>query len=436
MSNTIEKSGLIEFITDLEWKNIPPRIRESIAWLCVDARACMEAGKQLHGPAIMAEFVAENFGEGRSTLLATGGRSTTAGAALANGTLMNALDLDDGHPLAKGHPGGVIIPAVLAVAEDRESEPDEFAAAITVGYEVAIRAATHQQTWLNNYHSSGSWGAIGAAAAAARLLRLDHRQVDHALGLAEFHAPLDLVMYAVADPAMAKDAMGWGAHVGVSSALLAAKGFTATGSNFAESANSATLGSEWLTDGVYVKQYPCCRWVHPALDSARGLLDELGVEKLEANDVAAIEVTTFDIATQLSSHLPNSSEGAQFNLAWPIASILATGAFDVESVTQRIHDPAITQMFSKVTSIIDRDLTAEFPSSRRSTVRITFMEGTSAKAPLMCARGDAGDTEWEEIIIRKYTQHVDPEFEDERFKQKVASDHAEEWLGTVFANMC
>lgn len=179
--------------------------------------------------------------------------------------LANALDFDDGHRLTKGHPGVVVIPAALAIAESTHPTVDELRTAIIVGYEVAIRAGLDLHARSLEYHASGAWGALGAAAAAGRLLGLDETRMRHALGLAAYHAPIAPIMRSVADPAMTKDACGWGTLVGVSSASLARDGFTALASDVAAGAD---LGVRWHLLDIYVKTFPCCRFAPVDPDGA------------------------------------------------------------------------------------------------------------------------------------------------------------------------
>ena len=98
--------------------------------------------------------------------------------------------------------------------------------ALVVGYEVANRAGTVLHATAGDYHSSGAWNALGAAAAFSRLGGLDPSATVHALGTAEYHAPRAPMMRCIDHPSMVKDSSGWGAQVGVSAALLAADGFT------------------------------------------------------------------------------------------------------------------------------------------------------------------------------------------------------------------
>lgn len=392
----------LAFVRDLSWDDVPADVRERIAWLCLDATAAAEAGRRLDGPRIAADLAAEAFGGDQATCLLDGRRVSAAGAAWANGTLMNAVDLDDGHSLAKGHPGAIIIPAALAVAELVGATVVQLTTAIAVGYEIGVRAAVQQHTRWPLFHSSGTWGSVGAAAAAAHLLQLSTEQIDTALGLAEYHAPTDLIMRGVASPTAAKDAMGWGAHVGVTSAMLAKAGFTCHRSEFVEGRRDDGLGTRWETLNTYVKPFPCCRWAHPALAAVTSVLTEHGVERLAPAEVSAITVRTFENAGALSRGLPTTSEQAQFNLAWPIAAMTATGRFDIDSITTDLHHEASVAMFDRIRIVVDPALTAEFPDVRRSEVLIELTDGRTLRSGLTFARGDADDPRWAEIVRAKF----------------------------------
>src|SRR4051794_32694517 len=102
MSDPAERT--LDFVHDLTWADVPMAVRDHIAWLCLDVTAAAGAGRRLDASRIAAEFAGSAFGGDQATCLVDGRRVSAAGAAWANGTLMNAVDLDDGHSLAKGHP--------------------------------------------------------------------------------------------------------------------------------------------------------------------------------------------------------------------------------------------------------------------------------------------------------------------------------------------
>jgi len=401
-------SDVVSFVVGLRWAQVPAAVRRRLGMLCLDASVAARAGRALPVARIITDHATTAMGGDEATCLLDGRRASAAGAALANGTVMNAVDYDDGHALAKGHPGAVIVPAALAVAEATGASHEELLLAVLVGYEVGLRAAIAQHARWPMFHSSGTWGAVGAAAASARLLGLEPAQVDAALGLAEYHAPVDLIMRAVAEPTMAKDAMGWGAHVGVTSAQLAAAGFTAHRSELVADrlapdgpAAGGELGTEWQVLHTYVKPFPCCRWVHPALTGVAQVLAEIGRERLDPSEVARVRVRTFQAAAELARMVPRTSEEAQFNAVWPVAAHLSTGAFDLTSITRDLGDPAIAAMASRVEIVVDPALEAGFPAARASAVSVELTDGRIVDSGVCRAAGDAGDPRWEDVVRAK-----------------------------------
>lgn len=216
----------------------------------------------------MADYALESYGPGTATIIGADATSTPVGAALANGFAASALDLDDGYRPVKGHPGAVVFPAVLSAAEQAVSTGAEFLTALVIGYEVAIRAGLALHPFYGFYHGTGAWAPIGAAAGAARLLCTDTEQICHALGIADFHAPITPEIRSVDNPSMLKDGIGWGAMVGLSSAHLASRGFTGIPSLFdtdsSEPDLTGNLGREYLLYGLYFKPHACCRGLWPA----------------------------------------------------------------------------------------------------------------------------------------------------------------------------
>jgi 2-methylcitrate dehydratase PrpD len=145
--------------------------------------------------------------------------------------------------------------------------------ALALGYEFGARAAMAQHSTVADYHTSGSWGAVTAAAVAARLLRLDHDQTRHALGIAEYHGPRSQMMRCIDHPTMVKDGSGWGAMAGVSAARLAAAGFTGAPAITVEEAPAywADIGTRWYTMEQYFKPYPVCRWAPAPIEGVLAL---------------------------------------------------------------------------------------------------------------------------------------------------------------------
>lgn len=395
-----------EFVGQLRWNDAPGPVQDRVEALVRDFAAVCCAGTATPTARIAAEFAVLQHGGDEATLLYDGRRVSATGAAWANGVLADALDLDDGHRLVKGHPGAIVIPAALAIGEAIEAPREEVLAAITVGYEVAVRAGIALHAREADYHGSGAWGAIGASAAGARLLRLDPAQVGHALGLAEYHAPMAPVLRSTADPAMTKDACGWGAMAGTSSALLAAAGFTATsGLALAVLADPAAgLGEHWYAADLYVKAFPCCRWSQPAIAAALSLR---AAHEIDPRTITRVTVRTFAAAAALSRRPPTTTEQAQYSLLWPLAAALVHGDFGVAHVLPpAFEDRQVHELADRIDVQIDPLLDSAFPAVRRCAVTVETSDGRALSSELTEAPGEPDDPNWADIIATKFARYA------------------------------
>ena len=390
------------FIRELSREGVPATVRNRAALLFADFAAVCIAGRPAPASRIAADHASTVYPGDDAVALLDGRRTGAVGAAWANGVLANVLDLDDGHRLTKGHPGAVVIPAAMAAAQLTDADPEDLALAIIVGYEIAIRAgiALHERD--PSYHASGAWGALGAAAAAGRLLELGELELEHALGLAEYHAPIAPIMRSVAEPEMTKDACAWGARLGVEATLLAARGFTSVRPEFlAEELDG--LGSSWLLEDLYVKAYPCCRWTQGAI---RAALQAGGGRPLEPSEVDRVVIRTFAAADELARVTPTTTEQAQYSLVWPVATVLARADFTVTDVLGPWDDPHLDALATRTEVVVDPDLTAAFPARRLTGVEVFLRDGTRLAADACEARGEPEDPGWEELVHQKVANLV------------------------------
>lgn len=395
----------VDFVADLRLADVPEHVREHVGLLLADLGAVCVAGRPAPASALAAAYASAVHPGDEATALFDGRRVGAVGAAWCNGVLANVLDLDDGHRLTKGHPGAVVIPAALAAAQLADATPDELAAAVIVGYEIAIRAGVALHARDDGYHASGAWGGLGAAAAAARLLGLDGDATRHAIGLAEYHAPIAHIMRSVAQPAMTKDACAWGAAVGVSSALMAAGGFTSVDAAFLEE-DCSDLGTTWRLEELYLKAYPCCRWSQGAI---RAALQARAGEDVAPADVDAVTITTFAAADALAKVLPASTEEAQYNLVWPVATVVASGEFTVADVLGPWDDPGVASVMARTRVEVDPELTAAFPARRLTAVEIALRDGRRLAAGPVEAAGEPGAGDWADVVAAKVAAQVDPD---------------------------
>ncbi len=390
------------FADGLHWNDVPPAVQRHVALLLLDCAAVIEAGRTAPAALIAADHASEAYGGDAATALLDGRRLSVPGAAWANGVLANVLDYDDGHRITKGHPGAMVIPAALAVAESRGASAEEFLEAVLVGYEVAVRAGILLHEREAQYHASAAWGSLGVAVAAGRLLGLDPQRLGHAVGIAEYHAPIALMPRAVADPAMTKDTCGWGGMLGTSAALLADRGFTGLESEFMLTTGDLALGERWEVLEIYLKPYPCCRWSQPGIDAALRL-------RPDPTRIESVVVRTFAEADLLSRRRPTSTEEMQYSLVWPIATALARGCFGVDEVLGGFDDPLVAKIAARIRVEVDAELTRAFPARRLAELEVVSSDGTTVRSGAIEAEGEPHTAGWEDVVAGKVLRFLDQE---------------------------
>lgn len=368
--------------------NKPLNLIEAIKAALADHLACSIAGSEAKVTSIVKQFAKTQWGKGDCALLLDHQKLTAAGASFVNATMANALDLDDGHRLTKGHPGAVIIPAVMAAAEEMKCTGKEFMDAVLVGYEIGIRAAIIAHQNRPEYHCTGSWGAMGAAAGVSRILGLTKEEVGHALGIAEYHSTYSPMMRCIDRPSMLKDGIAWGSMTGLSSAYLAKLQFTGIPSLFLTSPSNELveeLGEFDRIHELYYKPYACCRWAQPAIECMKELL---GDSKISIADVDRIIVYTFTESARLSQQPPNNTEEAQYNLLFPIAAYFVFGEVGPKQILNELQNRDVLDLMTKIKPVIDERFNSAFPAKARSQIEIHTITGEVVRSSVKQAKGD------------------------------------------------
>ncbi|MPY80099.1 MAG: MmgE/PrpD family protein [Actinophytocola sp.] len=382
-------TGPVDFLHDTRWEDLPSDVRRHARLRLLDLLAVAVAGSTTPLSKITRDHAHRHMPSAAGPrLLFDGRRASPPGAALANAATIDSVDGHDGHRLTKGHAGAAILPAALAMLDNgAEHDLRDLLAALVVGYEIATRAGIALHTSAREYHSSGAWNAIGAAAVAARVLRLDPVSTEHALGVAEYSAPRAPMMRALANPTMVKDSSAWGAQAGVAAALLAADGFTGSPAELLHHAPDLweELGSRWRILEQYTKLHPVCRWAHPAVEAAL----DLRRHHASPESIRDIEVRTFKAATELTARIPASTEEAQYSLPFPVAMACVHGELPIELVTAPERaDDQVRRIAHGLRVVESPELTAAFPDERSATVTVTLASGRQLSANRTASSGD------------------------------------------------
>lgn len=395
------------FAVGLEWAAVPEPVRRRARLALLDVLGAAIAGSRAPVADIAARAAQRIWAGEAAGILLSNLRATAPGAAFVNGCLANAFDVDDGYRPVKGHPGAAVFPAALAAAEIQGSSGAAFLTALVAGYEVAMRAGPALHEAYGYYHGSGSWAALGAAAASGRLMGLTEEQLTHALGIAEYHGPLAPIMRCVEQPGMVKDGIGWGAAAGVAAAQLAAAGFTGLPSVFDSVPDAARdFGARYRMLDLYFKPHACCRWAQPAIDAIGRIR---GRHPLDADTVRAVRLLTFEAATRLGPVLPATTEEAQYSLAWPIAAALVDGRVGPEQVSgARLADPAIRALAQRIKAVVSPELERRFPAEALCEVELHMRDGSVRRSGICGARGDPADPLPEDELRDKFRRLAEP----------------------------
>src|SRR5215469_2004836 len=179
---------LVDWLQGLSLDAVPGRVQDRAKHLILDGIACALVGAQLPWSRVAVETVLGFEGKGERTII--GWNKTASGpvACLLNGTFIQGFELDDFHPLGPLHSASVVVPALLACAEDLGHVSGKaFLTAAIAGFEVGPRVgmALHGAQMLSRgWHSGSVFGTHAAAAAAGKLLGLDAARFEDALGMA------------------------------------------------------------------------------------------------------------------------------------------------------------------------------------------------------------------------------------------------------------
>jgi len=340
------------------------------------------------------ENIDKLFGKGINTIWGTNVKSTLLGAVFYNSLAISSTDFDEGHRKAVGHPASLIIPVAFTLGKSLNCSYVKFLKAIIIAYEIATRFSHARISSKIDTYSSGRWGAIGAATAAAYLLDLNTEKTMHALSNAWILSPTMLGGSTdVSTGSMSKEGVTWATQSGFQSALLAEKGFVGPYSfiddheDFEKDKLTENLGHSWLINSNYFKPYACCRWLHAAVNACEIIKSE---NDLKLNDIEHIEIETFGRAKNLvGSFFPENPVQAQFHLPFVIACMLKFGHVLPEHFCEEnLNNKNIKELINKTVLVEKEKYNEAFPEKLPSSVTIKT-SGSTCKEEVLTAPWDA-----------------------------------------------
>ncbi len=391
---------LSSYIANLQYEQLPPAVVDMAKVAVMDWLGSVLAGSRQKPAQIAAGMVKKEGGNPQATLIGFDAKFSVSQAALVNGVSSHILEMDDLHRDSILHPAAPIISAAAAMAENERSTGKDFITAVVAGYETGIRIAeaitpSHYYYW----HTTGTCGTFGAAAAAAKIYSLNEEATQNALGSAGTQAAG--LWEFLQDGAMSKHLHpGKAAMNGVQSVLLAWEGFTgaqkilegkkgffkATASEIDESKAIKDLGEDYRILGNSYKIYPSCRHTHGIVD----LGIEMVKEGVKAFDIAKIKVKTYSIARDIVGNPdPKTSFEAKFSLPYCLARALVDGDLVLESFDPAvINDPKVWELISICSLDDDYHMDNLYPAKWPSYLEITLKNGQVLRKETSYPKGD------------------------------------------------
>jgi 2-methylcitrate dehydratase PrpD len=366
---------------------LPPEVLHHAKRAVIDWYASLFPGLATEPVRLLEATLADDLDRGRARL-AQGRMATARAAALINGTAAHAAEVDDSFRDAMYHPGAATIAAALAASHDAGATGLQFLRAVVLGYEVSTRIGVvmgrpHYKFW----HSTGTVGTFGAAAAAGGLLGLDEVAFAHALATAAtFAAGLQQAfrMDSMSKPLHA----GRAAEAGLLAAQLAARGLTGSldvldgdaglGRAMSDGPDwsriGSTLGTDFHITRLTFKNHIGCGHTFAAIDGALELQRQHGIE---AADIQRVHVATYQPALDIACYQrPTTANEARFSLSYVVASALAHGSVRLAAFEPaRLEDPLTRDLMERLTVAVDPEIDAAFPGQRAARIEILMRDG-------------------------------------------------------------
>jgi len=430
-----------DFILDTNFDRLPLEVINKAKLCILDTLGGAIAAHNTKSAGIMRGLIRSMGGKEEATLFGLGLKAPLAGAALVNGIMSTVLDTDDGcfSPVGHlGHIGGCVIPAALAVGEREGSTGVEFLEAVVVGYETALRKGwivrepEPKKGW-----STGGIGAYGAAAAAAKLLKLTRDEIINTLGICEAHHPMPKlggrVLPGPVTVAMTKESMHWATMTGVMAVLLAQGGFTGSSTIYDDPNYDPspldTLGKEYLIINVYFKPHCACRAIHSALDI---ILEMVKKQTLNPDDVVGITVEIRKGASRFYDPRPVSIEQAEFSIPFLVGAALVDGKVGPEQVREsRLSDKTILKQADKVKVVFSEAMEAIYPQKCGAIVTVETKDGKKHKVQRDIPRGEPEDPLSHKEIEDKFREWATTVMDKDRAEEVLACTNNLESLDNI-----
>jgi 2-methylcitrate dehydratase PrpD len=318
-------------------------------------------------------------------------RADLLDAAFLGGTAAHGIELDDGYRQGSVHPGCAVVPALLSLAQAGRTSGKTLIEAMVAGYEtvIAIAGACHPDLRQRGFHPTGAVAVLGAAMAAGKLRGLSVPRLADALGLAASSAA-GLFAFVNGGGDIKRLHAGHAAREGLQAALLAQQGVEgpphvieardgflqafALGRGGHTRAIALPPGVPFGITDCYIKPYPCCRHIQPAVEALIGLLTDEGIK---TEEITRVDAATYCIAAEHAQTGWDDFASAQLSFPYLMALALRFRAIELAHFSeQQRGDPTLAALAAKVHVTAPPDIDRLYPRLRPARVTVTTARGS------------------------------------------------------------
>ncbi len=397
---------LAEFCAGLAYDDLPAEAVLRTKELFLDWLGSALAGRGARPVTALEAFAAAmGPGDGAAEILVSRRPSSPYFAALVNAAASHVVEQDDLHNASVTHPGTVVFPAALATAQALRSSGREFIAACAAGYEACTRVGEFLgRSHYTVFHTTGTAGTLGAAAAVGRLLGLDAQRMLHAFGSAGTQAAglweflrdaADSKQLHTAKAAANGLLAAYLAREGVTGASRVLEGDQGMAAGMSRDADAtrlaAALGERWAVNETSIKYHASCRHTHPAADA---LLEIVTEHDLAPEDIARITARVYRAALDVLGPVtdPRTVHQSKFCMGFVLAQIAVRRSASVLDFTDAaLADPALRKLVGNVAMVLDPEVDRAYPAQWSAVVDVETRDGRLLSRRVAVPKGDPGN---------------------------------------------
>lgn len=420
---------ICRFVEKTDFKDFEPNVVEQAQKVIYDTVGAIASGAQQKEPSEMTKRLTSFSGKAISTLIGRKKKTDPLNAALINGTAGTWLEIDEGNQFARGHAGIHVVPAALAMGEEKGVSGKDFLTALVLGYEIACRIGIASKLRMT-MHPHGSWGTIGAAVTVGKLMKLSSDQMRTVINIASSMTLATSRKTMLEGGTVRNLYAGVSGYMGILAYHLMESGFTGeadgigsvyggvVSDSFSPEIMVEELGSRYEITRNYFKEYACCRYNHSSLDAVYKILSRQKEGKIDPKEVDAIKVETYSLAAQLCEQEPDNMLAAKFSVPFAVATTIIHGNSGVGSfLPQKVGQPEIRELASKVEVLENPEFTHMMPSRRPSRVTIRLKGGRTFSETVFVSKGDIEDPYSTELLQAKFLDLTGPIYGKRKAKE-------------------